>query len=114
MLKTDSKLKKTVAYDGWFLRFGKPPNEDIPDAPVLYPWVCPIPILLLHQDGEAGVDAVDLPGGKDRSFGKDLLQVLHGYGPDPSESFDVEDGPRVREDDGAVKPEAALCARATP
>ena len=57
------------------------------------PWVCPIPILLLHQDGEAGVDAVDLLDGKDRSCGKDLVQILHGYGPDPSEPFDVEDGP---------------------
>ena len=33
----NSGCKKTAAYDGWFLRFGKRPNEDIRDAPVIFP-----------------------------------------------------------------------------
>ena len=66
-------------------------------------------ILLFDESGEAGVDAVDLLSRKDRSLRKDLVYVLHGYGLDPSESLGVEDGPRVREDDGAVEPEA-VCA----
>ena len=107
---SDSGNRKPVLTPGSISLLGKLPNEDIPDVPVMFPGFVLTRILLLDEGGEAGVDAVDLLGGKDRSFGKDLLQVLHGYGLDPSESLDVEDGPRVREDDGAVKPEAIVCA----
>ena len=65
--------------------------------------------VLLCESGETGIDPVNLIGGEERSFGKDLLQVLHGDGTNPSESFNVEDSPRVREDDGPVKPKA-ICA----
>ena len=106
---SDSGNRKPVLTPGSISLLGKPPNEDIPDVPVLFRGFVLTLILLLDESGEAGVDPVDLLGGKDRSFGKDLLQVLHGYGLDPSESLDVEDGPRVREDDGAVEARGRLC-----
>jgi len=102
----NSRRKTTVAYDGWFVRFGMVPNEDISDAPGVLPGLVLTHILLLDERSEAGVDAVRLLYGEDRSLRKDVVQVLHGYRPDPSESFDVEHGTGIREDDGAVEPQA--------
>lgn len=34
-----------------------------------------------------------------------MLEVFHGYGFDPPEPHDIEHGPRVCEDDGAMNPE---------
>lgn len=62
-------------------------------------------VLLLCQGGETSVDAAELVKGENRLSGEDVLEVFHGYGFDPPEPHDIEHGPRVCEDDGAMNPE---------
>ena len=96
-----------MLHAGLISLFGTSPNEDTLDMPVLLPGPSvqiTTHILLFGESGEAGIDPVSLIGGQ-RSSGEDLVEVFHHDGFDPSESLDVERSPRVREDDGPVKPE---------
>ena len=47
---------------------------------------------------------MSLLGGKCPSCRDNLTQILRGDCLDPPESVNVEDGPRVREDDGSLNP----------
>jgi len=62
-------------------------------------------VLLLGSKEVVG-DSANLVRGQCYSSGDDPVEVFHCDGSYPLRPLDVEDGPRVREDDGAVEPES--------
>ena len=81
---------------------GKLPNEDIPDVPVMFLGFV-LTLILLSDEAERRALILSICSAERTVLAERIcFRSFTADGLDPSESLDVEDGPRVREDDGAV------------